>query len=341
MPPPPPAVASSAAEPAPVPPVQATAASASAAPSAPKSGPPSSSVVEIPKAYASRPPVIRDRAPSTVELADEDFVEEPLALTRRSTPPPPPPAKLVAAKRSGPEIPVLVVPQPITVLSEAPPRIAPLPMPLPHIEPHVASARAAAAVAAAPVDPEGALDRDAPPESRVEVRTAGPRLESTLDPMDVLFDGVYEMNFVDTAVEAADVCAAALAKALRARAVVIHAHDLVRRELRTIGVHGASYSALFGSASPSEDDLVASAVFCNEAPVTMRFDGELPRRAPGRLGVVGAPRTLVAVPAMAWGRCVAMIEVFDADDSVAHRVADSAAYVAERLAEFLSERAAA
>lgn len=290
--------------------------------------------MEIPKAYASRPPVIRDRAPSTLELADDDVVEEPLALTRRAAPPPPPPAKLAKVKRSDPEIPVLVVPQPLSTIGEAAPaRIAPLP-PLPSL-PH------APATAHAPHAPHADDEREAPPESGVELRSAGPRPDSSVDPMDLLFDGVYEMNFVDTAVEAADMCAAALAKALRARAVVVHAHDLVRRELRAIGVHGASHTALLGSAAPSEDDLVASAVFCNEAPVTMRFDGELPRRAPGRLGVVGAPRTLVAVPAIAWGRCVAMIEVFDADERVAHRVADSAVYVAERFAEFLSERAAA
>jgi len=44
---------------------------------------------------------------------------------------------------------------------------------------------------------------------------------------------------------------------------------------------------------------------------------------------------------MAWGRCVGVIEVIDADERFASRVADSAAYVAERLAEFLSDRVAA
>ena len=73
----------------------------------------------------------------------------------------------------------------------------------------------------------------------------------------------------------------------------------------------------------------------------MRFDGELPRLAPRRLELLGAPRTLVAVPAMAWGRCVAMIEIIDADERFAPRVADAAGYVAERLAAYLSGRLAA
>lgn len=159
--------------------------------------------------------------------------------------------------------------------------------------------------------------------------------------MDLLFDGVYELNFVDTLAEAGAVCALALARALRARAVVVHAHDLAARTLSTIGVAGAAAGGVLGSSASSDEDLVGAAVVCNESPVTMRFDGELPRRSPARLAALGAPRTLVAVPAMAWGRCVAMIEILDADERVADRVASAAAYVAEHLAEFVSERAAA
>lgn len=293
--------------------------------------PPSSPVIEIPKAYASKPPVIRDRAPEATELVADDLevIEEVHAdapPSSRRTPPPPP---LPAAKRKllGPRTPAFVVPQPIS--KATPPAIdMPLPVPL--------AALPIPKPAAVPVI-ETPKDLEPPPESRVQVK----REPSAVEPMDVLFDGIYEMNFVDTAVEAADVCAMALAKALRARAVVIHAHDLVRRELRAIGAHGVSPSEILFTTASSDDDLVASAVICNSAPVTMRFDGELPRLAPKRLGLVGAVRTLVAVPALSWGRCVAVIEVIDADERVASRVADSAAYVAERLAEFLSERAAA
>ena len=296
----------------------------------PDSKPPSSPVIEIPRAYQSSPPVIRDRAPSSsLELSDDDVVEEP--AKRPATPPPAPP--LAKKKTLTPPKQEFVVPAPI---SKAQPRIAPLPLPLPRFEP-------APPVALAPppvTDIEPPPSIEPPPESRVELKPIAKRIESTLDPMDVLFDGVYEMNFVDSAAEAASVCATALAKALRARAVIIHAHDLVKRELRAIGAFGAAEDVV-GLRSRSEDDLIASAVFCNEKPVTMRFEGELPYLAPPRLNLVGAPRTLVAVPAIAWGRCVAMIEVIDADDRVAERVADSTAYVAERLAEFLSERAAA
>jgi hypothetical protein len=303
--------------------------------------PPSSPVIEIPKAYASSPPLIRDRAPSTTELAADDLevIEEthadaPPRSARRSTPPPPPPAAAARRKLLGPRTPVVVVPQPI---SKATPAAIDMPLPVPLPKPAPLPVIDERGGAERGVEDEAPKELEQAPESRVQVK----REPSALDPMDVLFDGIYELNFVDTAVEAADVCASALAKALRARAVVIHAHDLGRRELRAIGAHGVSPSEILFTTEPSEDDLVASAVICNGTPVTMRFDGELPRLAPKRLGMVGAPRTLVAVPALSWGRCIAVIEVIDADERVAARVADSAAYVAERLAEFLSERAAA
>jgi hypothetical protein len=308
---------------------------------------PPSSPSEIPKAYESAPPVIRDRLP-TLELADDDLVEaEPVAVRPRSTPPPAPPARsTIVPKLQGVAVPTIAphavpnidLPMPHTLKL-----VASVPMPMP-----VAPAPAAApvptpAAAPAPITP---VAREPEPASRVEVKRARPevikaRFESVLDPTEVLFEGMYELELVESSWQAASVCASALARALGARAVVVHAHDLARRELRAIGVHGDRTADLLGSLDLSDDDLVASAVICNEKAVTMRFDGELPRLAPRRLTILGAPRTLVAVPAMAWGRCVAIIEIIDADDRFASRVADSAAYVAERLAAYLSGRLAA
>jgi len=280
----------------------------------------------IPRAYAAEPPAIRERQPSTLELADEDLLDEqpmPVAQPRRSTPPPPPPIRsTVVPKVKGiitiPKIAPLAMPR-IEAVIAAPPMAAPMPMPV---------------IAPAP---------EPPPESRVQMRDlAKPKLESMVDPSEALFDGMYEMNYADSQWSAARLCATVLAKALGARTVIVHAHDLASRELRAIGVSGEGEFDVLGSSDGSDDDLVASAVICNERPVTMKFDGELPRLAPRRLGMIGrAPRTLVAVPAMAWGRCVAVIEIIDADERLAGRVADSASYVAERLAAFLSNRAAA
>jgi hypothetical protein len=166
---------------------------------------------------------------------------------------------------------------------------------------------------------------------------AVPKISSAPDPTDILFDAVYELNFASSTWEAAGMCAETLARALNARTVVIHAHDLEGREIKAIGASGDGDFEIMGTSESAEDDLVASAVICNQKSVTMKFDGDLPRMAPSRLHSVGAPRSVVAVPAMAWGRCLAIIEVIDADERYDGRVADSAAYVAERFAEFLAE----
>ena len=224
-------------------------------------------------------------------------------MARRSTPPPPPPTRsTVVPKLEGIALPKLA------------------PMPLPNL-----AALAPALVAAAP-------------ESSVQLK---PRPPSMLDPSEALFEGMYELNYADSLWQAARLCASALGRALGARSVIVHAHDLATHELRAVGVHGDGEFDVLGSSSGSEDDLIASAVICNQKAVTMRFDGELPCLAPPRLAMIGSPRTLVAVPAMAWGRCVAVIEIIDPDERLANRVADSAAYVAQRLAEFMSEAAAA
>ncbi len=109
------------------------------------------------------------------------------------------------------------------------------------------------------------------------------------DPTDVLFESMHGLAFARSAGEAAEICAETLATALGARAVVIHRHDLKSRELRAIGAHGDGDFEIIGSAEASEDDLVASAVICNQRSVTMTFDGELSQLAPKRLHHVGVP----------------------------------------------------
>ena len=294
--------------------------------SAPSSRPP----VPRPTARKTAPPpavvipavVIGERVAETFELADDDLVEDaPVAVLRSPPPPsppppsPPPPSRSTVVPKVEGAILVKIAPMPV-------PQIALEPVPKSHVQLEPAPVQTFAPVKA--------------------IETARPKLESMLDPSEALFDGMYDLVYADSPWQAARLCASALGRALGARSVIVHAHDLVTHELRAIGVHGDGEFDVLGSTDASEDDLVASAVICNEKPVTMRFDGELPRLAPRRLGMIGgAPRTLVAVPAMAWGRCVAVMEIIDADERFAGRVADSAAYVAERLAAFLSGRAAA
>lgn len=293
------------------------------------------------KAYSVAPPVIRERAP-TMRLEEDDIVEaepaepapaatEEAPRTTRSSAPPPLPARASQ-------------PPPAPRSRRAPPSArasstSDVPAP-PQSEIRVTGAKAAApthvVIPPAPAVPMELAAAPAPVVAPVEPA----RPSSLLDPTDVLFDSIYDLQFAETAWQAASLCASALASALRARAVVVHVHDLERRELRTIAAHGIGGSDVLGSAEASDDDLVASAVLSNGKALTMRFDGELPRIAPKRLSVVGAKRSLVAVPALSWGRCIAMIEVVDADERLALQVQDAANYVAGHLATFLARSAA-
>jgi hypothetical protein len=268
---------------------------------------------------------------------------------RAFTPPPPPasfapPIPIVApVTQSVAPVPRSVVPAPPASVVPAPsfpPPSAVVAPPVSVAPPPVSVAPPAAAVApAANVRP---VTQPVPQAQAAPVRAA---TQSSLrlsvnDPTDLIFDGMYGLSFARSRSEAAEMVAETLAKALGARTVVIHTHDLITRELRAIACHGDGDFDIIGSAETSDDDLVGSAVICNEKSVTMKFDGELPRLAPKRLHAVGAPRSLVAAPAMSWGRCLAMIEVIDADERFAARVADALAYVAEQFAQFLSHRAA-
>src|SRR4051812_28409764 len=93
-------------------------------------------------------------------------------------------------------------------------------------------------VRARPTPPPPPPPRRIAPPKLVVVPVSQPaargKLESVLDPTDVLFDCMYELNFIESAWQAGSVCARVLGGALRARAVVIHAHDLASHELRII-----------------------------------------------------------------------------------------------------------
>jgi hypothetical protein len=139
----------------------------------------------------------------------------------------------------------------------------------------------------------------------------------------------------DARAQAATVAAASLVAGLDARAVIVHAHDPGTHELRVVGVWGENVATLLGEAEVSDDDFVASTVIGNGHPMTMLLGGGLPRVAPRRLAVVGAERSLFALPILSEGVCVGLIEVVDVDPSLTARVAKACAAVAESLAPSL------
>lgn len=156
------------------------------------------------------------------------------------------------------------------------------------------------------------------------------------DPLEVAREAIGELGYLATAAQAASVCAAAVAKALGARAVIIHTHDPRTSEIRIVGAAGAKSAALVGAAALVEDDFVASTVVWNKKPMKMFIDGTLPRVAPERMRAVGASRSLVAAPASAKGDVLAMIEVVDPEEKVAAKVEAVVDYAAKALAAFLA-----
>jgi hypothetical protein len=123
--------------------------------------------------------------------------------------------------------------------------------------------------------------------------------------------------------QAARICAAVLAGALRARAVIIHAYDSRSGTLRVIAADGVGAPQLLGTTYDADDDFVASTVLTNGNPMTLRFDGELPRSAPRRLHQIGAARSIHAVPVSTPRGVVAILEVVDADESLQQTTLDA------------------
>jgi hypothetical protein len=163
-----------------------------------------------------------------------------------------------------------------------------------------------------------------------------------LDPVRVLAVKFGKLVSARTAKDAAAVVACALQNALGARAVVIHAVDARRDELRVIGAHGGASADLFGRRIALSQDVVATS-FADRADrvsaVTIVL-GATGHRVPERARIVGATRSVLGMRVFIGDRCVALIEVIDSDERYLRRRHVACAYAAERLAMSLSVVAA-
>lgn len=176
-----------------------------------------------------------------------------------------------------------------------------------------------------------------PPGSRLPSMRPG---AGKRDPLDVVREAIGELDFLDSAQAASSICCSALALGLGAKAVVVHAHDAGKKEIRVVAAHGPQSDVLVGKAALVEDDVIASTVIVGNASMTLMIDPEvgLPRRAPERLKAIGATRTVVAVPAFVKNRVVAIIEIVDPSDGAATAVQPAGEYAARTLAHYLEQR---
>jgi hypothetical protein len=155
------------------------------------------------------------------------------------------------------------------------------------------------------------------------------------DSLAKLREDVGDLELLGGSWQAAAFSAAVLSKAVHARAVIIHVVDEATSKLRIIGVKGSNTNDLLGVIAEIDDDFVGSTVATNRQPLTMTFDGDLPRVLPSRFTTVGAKTSLVAAPVIADGRCIAWIEVIDATSG---SVTEACAIVTQRLSSLLVKR---
>jgi hypothetical protein len=126
-------------------------------------------------------------------------------------------------------------------------------------------------------------------------------------------------------------CAEELAQLAHASSVLIHRHDPNARELRVIAADGDGAHELLGTSTSTDDDTVFGTIRRRRS-FTMCFERALPSMAPVRVRTIRARRSLVAVPVVARGALVAVIEVYDADEHLGI-VARESERIADRLAE--------
>jgi hypothetical protein len=154
----------------------------------------------------------------------------------------------------------------------------------------------------------------------------------------ILFDAADDLENARTVREAADICAVALTAALRARAVIVHQHHLSRAELVKIAVCGVRAHDLIDTCASATTDTIAAAVVSERRPFRTRLTERRPSMLGPRFAVVGASRSIVAVPVVAWDRCVAIIEVIDADERWEFLAAAAAVFLGTRFADVLRHR---
>jgi hypothetical protein len=148
----------------------------------------------------------------------------------------------------------------------------------------------------------------------------------------VLATGLRRIERASTSWEAATITTEVLATTLKARTVLVLAHNEPKSELRIIGAAGAGAMDLLAQ-TVSTDDFISSAVLMNERSLALSLDADLPRD-PERLHTIGVESSLIAVPVISDGTCAGIIEVFDPTGTDGH-VIGTVEHVARVVARFL------
>ncbi len=177
------------------------------------------------------------------------------------------------------------------------------------------------------------------PDAEEEIQEPPPPSSSLLDPIPVMMVKMGDLANAASLEHAANVGASSLAKALRAKAVLVHLYEVKSGETRVLGTDATTAKDTFGVKELGADDVIASTVITSKRPLSLRFEDE-PNALPRRLALLGAERAYVCVPVTIDRQRIVILEVVDADPRFGARVVDAVELVADRLVPFITHREA-
>jgi hypothetical protein len=156
---------------------------------------------------------------------------------------------------------------------------------------------------------------------------------------DVLFDAMHELSFFESAVEGGSFCLATALRALPCLAGLVHLYDVENREFVVVYAQGPRAERLLGTRQSGSDRLLSRAAMQNVATVEDYGDAGAPAPV-SRHAFFGDPWSVLCVPVSRRGRMLGAIELVDptSGGGFDEKAKNALAYVAERYAEFLSER---
>jgi len=155
-----------------------------------------------------------------------------------------------------------------------------------------------------------------------------------LDPIDVVIDALRTVT-CETAVEAASLCLAWCARALRARAALVYLYDAEARELVVVYALGERAGHILLTRHKATEATLAKALH-KRSPRVENYGDE--RRPPARYAFIGGAWSALVAPVLDGTRILGAIELVDPlDGSCFDEGAIAAAcYTTKRLAELLA-----
>jgi hypothetical protein len=257
------------------------------------------------------------------------------------TPPPPPMV-----------VPAVVAPAPAPMRSPAS-----VPPPAPAPQPPIVAGPAAAPPTAAP---QQGFPAPAPPGHVVPqpfapaftppppfVRTGAPPLKTGgpngrvrgEDLIADLFEAMHDLHFLKDALEGGEFCLALAMEKLPSQVGIVHLYDINHREFLITSTRGTGTGVLLLRRFPESDPILLSAMN-KRKPLVFSDAMQTEAATVERYAAVGGARSVIVAPVEQAGRFLGALEILNPLDGQPFTESEGNAimYIAEQLAEFLSQR---